>query len=46
MSVLADTLRSACASAAAVLPREIEVGQRPRGVEIGVGVEALHEASA
>ena len=29
--------------AAAVLPREVEVGQRPRRVEIGVGVEALDE---
>ena len=29
--------------AAAVLPREVEVGQRPRRVEIGVRVEALDE---
>ena len=43
-SVRADTLRSACVSCAApVLPREVEVGQRPGRVEIGVGVEALHE---
>ena len=28
---------------AAVLPREIEVRQRPRRVEVGVGVEALDE---
>ena len=44
-SVRADTSRSASRElAAAVLPREIEVGQRPRRVEIGVGVEALDEA--
>ena len=29
--------------AAAVLPREVEVRQRPRRVEVGVGVEARDE---
>jgi hypothetical protein len=29
--------------AATVLPREIEVGQRARGVQVGVGVEAFDE---
>ena len=46
-SVRADTSRERVGRAsAAVLPREVEVGQRPRRVEIGVGVEALDEASA
>src|SRR5262245_62046675 len=27
----------------AVLPREIEIGERPRRVEIGIGVETLDE---
>ena len=36
--------RASVERAAAVLPREIEVGQRPRRVEVGVGVEALDEA--
>jgi hypothetical protein len=33
-------------TALAVLPRQIEIGERPRGVEVGVGVEALDEALA
>ena len=43
-SVLAETVASASRErAAAVLPGEVEVGQRARRVEIGVRVEALDE---
>ena len=44
-SVRADTAaHRVLQTAAAVLPRQIEIGERPRRVEIGVRVEALHEA--
>ena len=43
-SVRAETLRSALRQrSVAVLPREIEVRQRPRRVEVGVRVEPRHE---
>ena len=38
-----DAFQRAGERAVAVFPREIEVGQRPRRVEVGVGVEALDE---